>query len=147
MVYSRWLTPESILTAMKKGDFYASTGVELEHLEFDAASRTISIQIKPEGDAQFTTQFIGTPNGFDHSTKPRLIAGGSDSVPGTLDYSADVGKVFATVEGLTASFQLTGDELYVRATVTSSKPPRNPTKESPFQKAWTQPVGWQSQQR
>ena len=143
MVYSRWLTPESVLNAMKKGDFYASTGVELERLEFDESSRTISIQIKADDDAQFTTQFIGTPSGFDQSTKPRNPTGGTDASSGTLDYSADVGKVFATVTGLNASYQLSGEELYVRATVTSNKPPRNPTKESPFQKAWTQPIGWQ----
>ena len=36
---------------------------------------------------------------------------------------------------------MTGDELYVRATITSSKAPENPTSESPLKKAWTQPVG------
>ncbi len=45
------------------------------------------------------------------------------------EYSADVGKVFCRVEGLQASFQLTGEELYVRAVVRSdvrhANPPEN----------------------
>ncbi|HBJ35103.1 MAG TPA: hypothetical protein DDZ51_10185 [Planctomycetaceae bacterium] len=147
MVRSRWLTPESILKSMQKGDFYASTGVELEQLDFDATSGTLSLQIKPDGDAMFTTQFIGTPVNFDQSTQPRIDPKTRAQVPGQLNYSADVGKVFATSTGLTATYRMTGDELYVRAAVTSDKPPANPTTESPFQKAWTQPVGWQGKKR
>jgi len=142
MVRSQWLTPESILTAIKKGDFYASTGIELENLEFDQSTRTITIEIKAQGDAQYTTQFIGTPKRFDETTSPRALSPSNSEASETLDYSADVGKVFATVTGLKATYTLTGDELYVRATITSDKPPTNPTQESPYQKAWTQPVGW-----
>ena len=147
MVRSRWLTPESILRAMTRGDFYASTGVELERVDFDATSGTLTLQIKPDGDAKFTTEFIGTPVGFDQSTKPRIDPKTGQAVQGTLDYSADVGKVFATVSGLTATYRMNGDELYIRATVTSDKPPSNPTTESPLKKAWTQPVGWQGKIR
>lgn len=143
MARARWLTPESILTAMKKGEFYASTGIELERLEWDENQKVLTLEIKADGDAQFTTQFIGTPVSFDKSTSLRVLEGNKDQVLELVDYSADVGKVFATVTGLKASYQLTGDELYVRATVTSSKAPVNPTKESPLQKAWTQPIGWQ----
>ncbi len=147
MVRSRWLTPESILNAMIRGDFYASTGVELERIDFDATSGTLTLQIKPDGDATFTTEFIGTPVNFDQATKARIDPKSDEPVPGTLDYSADVGKVFATATGLTAIYRMAGDELYVRATVTSNKSPANPTTESPYQKAWTQPVGWQGKIR
>ena len=123
MVRSRWLTPESILTAMKIGDFYASTGVDLERLEFDESNRTITIEIKAEGDSQFTTQFIGTPKTFDQSTKARVAPSGNSETPETLDYSEDVRKVFATVTGLKATYTLSGEELYVRACITSNKPP------------------------
>lgn len=132
---------------MKRGDFYASTGVELERLEFDASSGTLVLEIKPEGDAQYITEFIGTPIQFDQSTTPRVDPATDKEIPGTLDYSADVGKVFATVSGLTATYRLTGEELYVRATVTSDQPPASPTSESRYQKAWTQPIGWQSKIR
>jgi len=58
-------------------------------------------------------------------------------------YSADIGHVLATVSGPSPSHQLTGEELYVRAVVTSSKPHHDPSFEGQHQQAWTQPVGWQ----
>ena len=108
---------------------------------FDAATKTLNIEIEPAGTAEFTTQFIGTPIKFDQTTEQRIDEDGKP-VEGTLDYSDDVGKVMATQTGLSASYQLTGKELYVRATITSNKAPDNPSSESPFGKAWTQPVGW-----
>lgn len=51
------LSAEAILDAMERGDFYASTGVELEDYKVDAGQ--ISITIRPRGDTRNTTQFIG----------------------------------------------------------------------------------------
>ncbi|MCH2123496.1 MAG: hypothetical protein MK165_01795 [Pirellulaceae bacterium] len=143
MLRARQLTPESIVKAMKKGDFYASSGVELLSLEYQEKTGQLAIEIKPDGEAQFTTEFIGTPIDFDQESQPRIDPQTQQPVIGTRDYSADVGQVFATAKGLKVSYQLTGEELYVRATITSDQAPRNPTTESPFQQAWTQPVGWQ----
>lgn len=143
MVRAKHLSPESIVDAMQRGDFYASSGVELKDVRFDAATQTLSIEIQPQGDAKFTTQFIGTPVDFNPTTTPSTDKDGK-TVPGTLDYSQDVGKVFATADGLSVSYQLTGSELFVRATVTSDQAPVNPTLESPWQKAWTQPFGWEN---
>jgi hypothetical protein len=98
--------------------------------------------IDPDGNAEFTTRFIGTPIDFDASSSARIDKLTGEPVAGTRDYSQDVGKVLATVQGEQAVYQLTGDELYVRATVTSNQVPDNPTTESPFEKAWTQPFGW-----
>ena len=61
----------------------------------------------------------------------------------TRTYSADVGKVLAKVEGPSASYQLTGKELYVRAVVTSTKKHWNPSFEDQTEQAWAQPVGWE----
>ena len=41
------------------------------------------------------------------------------------------------------SYRLKGDELYVRAVVTSTELPDNPVFENQKQQAWTQPVGWE----
>ncbi|MBL8891804.1 MAG: hypothetical protein JNL67_17620 [Planctomycetaceae bacterium] len=136
------LSISSILNAMRVGDFYASSGVEFTKLEFDPQQRRISLAIVPNGDAQFTTRFIGTRKNYDPKTTPRIHPETGEVIPGVLDYSNDVGEVLATVTGLTAEYQFSGDELYVRAEVTSSQAPEFPTTESPFQKAWTQPVGW-----
>ena len=38
---------------------------------------------------------------------------------------------------------LTGEELYVRAVVTSDRPPENPSFPDQKAQAWTQPVGWE----
>jgi hypothetical protein len=51
--------------------------------------------------------------------------------------------VLKTVEGLSANYELTGQELYVRAVVTSSAPPRDPSFAGQRRQAWTQPVGWE----
>ena len=143
MLRAEHLSPEAIVNAMKRGDFYASSGVELRKLEFDASTRTLRIEIEPDGDAEFTTRFIGTPVDYDATTTQRVDDTGAP-IDGTLDYSPDVGKTFATQTGLSVSYQLTGRELFVRATITSNKPPQNPSSESPLQQAWTQPFGWRT---
>ena len=48
-------------------------------------------------------------------------------LPVTKRYSEDVGRVLATVEGTDPHYRLNGNELYVRAVVTSSEPPENPS--------------------
>ncbi len=136
------LDTKSILAAMRVGDFYSSTGIELKHMEFDPVQRRLSLQIQPNGDAQFTTRFIGTRRDYDPSTAPRTDPESGEVVPGILDYSSELGQVLATVHGLQPEYQFTGDELYVRAEVTGSKAPEFPTSESPWQKCWTQPYGW-----
>jgi hypothetical protein len=118
MVRSTHLTPEHLVRAIKAGDCYASSGVTLEDVRFDEASRTLTVDIVPAGIATFTTQFIGS---FD---------------------AQRVGEVLATVEGLSARYTLGGRELYVRAVVTSSEPPADPVYEGQRAQAWTQPVGW-----
>lgn len=143
MLRAKFLSPESIVNAMKRGDFYASSGVTLNKVEFDEKEKTLTIEIEPDGDAKFTTEFIGTSVDFDKTTTQRKDKDGKP-VDGTLDYSTDVGKVFATQEGHKVTYRLTGKELYVRATITSDKAPESPTSESPLKKAWTQPFGWRS---
>ncbi|MEZ6125380.1 MAG: hypothetical protein R3C49_19705 [Planctomycetaceae bacterium] len=58
----------------------------------------------------------------------------------TQIYSGDVGKVLHTVQGSTAAYEFTGDEIYVRAVVTSSKLHPNPSETGDFQQAWIQPA-------
>jgi hypothetical protein len=60
----------------------------------------------------------------------------------TQEYSKDVGRVLATVEGTKAGYDLNGRELYVRAVVTSSEAPEFPSMPDQKAQAWTQPVGW-----
>ena len=142
MVRSRFLTPEPIVNAIQSRDFYASSGVTLKEVRFSPESNALEVEIEPQGDATFTTRFVGTLKGYDPARKP---VEGKDGKPlaVTQRYSDDVGKVLATVEGVEARYVLTGEELYVRAVVTSSLPPENPSFPDQKAQAWTQPVGWE----
>jgi len=105
---------------MKRGEFYASSGVELETIGYDSSSRNYRIEIKEAEGVEFETRFIGT-----RRSTPNLT-----------------GEVFKTVSGSLAEYQLTGDELYVRAVVTSSRAHPNPSFKGQREQAWGQPVGW-----
>src|SRR4051812_39627455 len=111
-VRARHLTPESIIAAIVAGDFYASSGVTLRDVRYDADSRVLELSIEPEGDATYTTQFIGTRKGYDATRKPVIDEQGKP-LPVTQRYSDDVGRVLSTVEGISARYTLAGDELYV----------------------------------
>jgi hypothetical protein len=142
VVRATHLTPETLIRAIKRGDFYASSGVSLAAVELDEKSGQITLEIEADGDATFTTDFIGTPVDYNAESKPRTDAAGKP-IRSSRIYSPDVGKVFATVKGRSPTYKLTGKELYVRAVVTSSKPHVNPSFKDQRKQAWTQPVGWQ----
>ncbi len=141
MVRSSTLTPDSILKAVNKGQFYASSGVEIEDFTFDAKTGKLKIEIKAEQGVDYKTTFIGTLRDYDETSEPRTDEAGK-LTNSTRVYSADVGKTLATKTGNVIEYQLTGNELYVRATVTSSKNHPNPSFKNQSQQAWIQPIVW-----
>ncbi len=144
MVHAAFLTPESLIHAMERGDFYASSGVTLANVEFDAESRTYTVAVEPVDGEQYTIEFIGTRAGFDPSREPRFNEAG-EPLRVTHKYSAEIGSVLQSSENvIAATYTLTGDELYVRAVVTSSAEPDNPAFEDQKKQAWTQPFGWKA---
>jgi hypothetical protein len=142
MVRSRFLTPESVIKGIEAGDFYASSGVTLKDVRYTPGSKTLELEVEPQGDCRYTTRFLWTRKNYDPARKPVLGKDG-ESLPVTQRYSEDVGKVLATVEGSRATYRLTGEELYVRAVVTSDQAPANPSFPDQKAQAWTQPVGWE----
>lgn len=138
MVRARRLTPESLILAMKAGDFYASTGVALDAVVFDAASGTLTVTIAAEPGESYTTRFVGTLRNPDLASEPVLDAEGNELAV-TRRYSTDIGAVLGEVRGAVAPYRFTGDELYVRAVVESDAAPDRPTRESLVKRAWTQP--------
>ena len=114
----------------------------LREIRYAPESRVLELEIEPQEGARYTTQFIGTLKGYDPTRKP-VVGEDGRPLPVTQRYSEDVGKVLATAEGTTARYELTGEELYVRAVVTSSLPPENPSVPDQRAQAWTQPVGWE----
>jgi hypothetical protein len=115
MVKAHELTAAALIEAIERGDFYASSGVVLDDVR--RSSQELAIDIHPVEGATYVTEFLGTRQGSDH-----------------------VGEVLARVEGLQPRYQLRGEELFVRATVTSSLAPENPVFAGQFRQAWVQPV-------
>jgi hypothetical protein len=128
MVRSRFLTPESLIKAMKRGDFYASSGVTLGDVSFDESTRTLSLDIEAEAGVGYRTDFIAT-------------------VQSATDEEPQVGVVVATSESLKPRYTLQPGQWYVRAVVTSDRPHPDPSFDEQFRQAWTQPVGWNAARR
>jgi hypothetical protein len=140
MVRATHLTPESIIRAMEAGDFYASSGVTLA--DVTRTNQTLAITIQAEPGVTYTTQFVGTRRGYDRSSR---IIGEPGKTLQHRRYSKDVGAVLAEAHGLEASYTLKGDEIYVRARITSSKPKLNASTSDEVECAWTQPLVNESQ--
>lgn len=137
MVRAPKLTPDSLIAAMETGDFYASSGVILRDVKREG--KTLSLQIEPETNVTYKVQFIGTRKNFDRSSTPVKDKLGRP-VNSTRRYSKDIGAVLAEIKGISASYTLKGDEIYVRAKITSSKLKENPTERGDYETAWTQPL-------
>ncbi|RLT04652.1 MAG: hypothetical protein DWI21_14055 [Planctomycetota bacterium] len=137
MVLSESLTPESLIAAMEAGRFYSSSGATLDRVTSSAEGLDVSVKVDP--DVKYTIEFLGTRRGFDSKSEPVLDKDGKE-VRATRRYSDDIGKVLARAEGTTASYRFTGDELYVRARITSSRRHPNPSESGEFERAWTQPT-------
>jgi hypothetical protein len=114
MVRCDSLETNAVIEALLRGEFYATSGVVLEDVEATKASLTVKIKV--EAGVGYTTKFIGTRDGG----KP--------------------GEILQESQGASATYKFTGDELYVRATVVSTKPHPNGYEKTDVQSAWVQPV-------
>ena len=135
MVLADSLSAGAVVEAMDAGEFYGSTGVELESISF--VDGRLDLRILPEPDVNYETFFIGTRVGHDSTSTPVQL---DDGRYVTRLYSDEVGDTLAHVIGPAPGYQLQGDELYVRAKVVSTKPKQNPYREDETEMAWTQPV-------
>ena len=140
MVRSKKLTPESILNALDKGDFYASTGVSIRDIKIN--HRAIKIEIEPQEGVKYLTEFIGTRKGFDPSNFPTLDSSGAEILNTSRTYSDQIGEVFARSESTNPSYSFSGNELYVRIRIKSSADHKDPItgKVLGKQRAWIQPI-------
>lgn len=114
MVRSDSLTPSSLIEAMERGDFYATTGVILD--DISVRENVIHVDVKEEEGVKYEIQFIG--------------ATGQDQQA----------KILEKVEGPEATFELRDSYIFVRAKILSDKPKENPFQEGDVEMAWTQPV-------
>jgi len=144
MVRAETLSAPALIKAVRAGDFYASSGVTLDDVGFDG--KTLRIRIHAEPGVTYSTRIVGTLEDYDPATK-EVASPKGDPHPFRTRYSPEVGRTLATIEGATVDYALKGKELYVRATITSSKPHPNPSFAGQAEMAWTQPVGWEKRVR
>lgn len=137
MVRAPRLDAESLIKAMEKGDFYASTGVRLKDVRADRSG--LRLRIAPEKGAHYRTQFIGTRRGANLASEPVVDAKGQ-ALATTRHYGPAIGEVLAEVEGVNPGYAFRGDERYVRAVVRADKPQANATFAGDVESAWTQPA-------
>ncbi|MEJ1238085.1 histidinol-phosphatase [Chryseolinea sp. T2] len=114
MVYADSLKPGSLIGALERGDFYASSGVILKNVTLN--NRDIAIEVQPETGIKYTIEFIGAQK------------------------DADKSSVLSRVEGTKAKFKVTSQHMFVRARITSTKLKENPYKDKEVEMAWTQPI-------
>ena len=137
MVRAAHLTPENVVKAIDAGDFYSSSGVVLDDVTRGGGEYKLTIRTEP--GVNYKTEFVATMKGANLDSSARLDKDGNE-LPVTRVYGADVGKVVATSTDARPSYRLTGNELYVRAKVTSTKPHPNPYAKGDTEAAWTQPL-------
>jgi hypothetical protein len=137
MVRAADLTASSLIAAMEAGDFYASSGVVLNDVRQEG--KTLSIDIAPEPGVTYVTEFFGTLRDYDATSQPVLGPAG-EPLRVTRTYSKDIGVLLTKTEGTAAAYTLHGDEIYVRARITSSKVKADPSAPGEYERAWTQPL-------
>jgi len=114
MVNSVELTPEALIKAMENGQFYSTTGVEISN--YTIGKSALSFDIDAEDGVMYVVEFVGVKKG---SLSP---------------------EVLASQEGINARYEFTGDELFVRARITSNKLKVDPYQVGDVEMAWTQPI-------
>ena len=118
MVRSDELSPDAITAAMRRGDFYSSSGVILRDVRTE--NSTYHVHIDEEEGVSYTTRFIGS----------KLALG----------ELGDASEVLLETDENPARFSIGEDILFVRAVVTSSRVHPNPYRTGDMEQAWTQPV-------
>lgn len=141
MVRAEALTPEHVIGALNRGDFYATSGVLLDEVAFTREDQTLHVHVKPEDGMNYRIEFVTTRRGFDQTVtevaSPALEKRPARSVP---VYSEDIGRVAHTIDGTAGEYRLAPDDLYVRARVISDSPSTFHVHFHPATKmAWTQP--------
>ena len=114
MVQSDTLSAPALIEAMERGDFYSTTGVTLQAVDYD--DKNLTVEVEPEAGINYTITFLGCLKG-----------------------ETEV-KELKSIEGSSANFEVTDDILFLRSKVTSSKLQENPIEDMKYESAWTQPI-------
>ena len=133
-------TAESIVEAMDRGDYYPTTGVLLDGIDFDTATGTLRVKAQAEPGVNYRVEFITTKRDFDRTITEEEYPDEGRFTRILPVINDTIGRVAATVEGPEASYTMTPDDLYVRAIVKSDKPAKVGRRFYPKTlQVWTQP--------
>ena len=113
MVNCKKLVTEDIISAMEKGDFYASTGVHLKKLFTD--KKQIEIEVDPEFGVIYEIIFVGYQKGAEDVVELKKVIGNS------------------------ASYTFQKEDVFIRVRINSDAKKDNPIIKDETKKAWTQP--------
>ncbi len=133
MVKADDLSQESLFGAIERGDFYASSELDLDDVSFDAGTGTLTVSATPKSLEKLKISFITTKKGVaadpvSYIDVPAKKSG--PSVPRKIPvYDKRVGATAKFVEAaigqkICASYTLAPDDLYVRARIESTIPSR-----------------------
>lgn len=136
MVRSNYLSPEHLILAMKQGDFYASSGVTLDSIQFDPKTNQLKLAIQRVDGVEYETHFIVVDRPSEG------LIDDSIALQDLKIESIPKAYVKAKFKGVDPSYKLDGSELYVRAVVYSNRAPVDPVWKEQLEQAWTQPIGW-----
>ncbi|MDO4582756.1 MAG: hypothetical protein Q4D62_01515 [Planctomycetia bacterium] len=150
MVRSEELSIPALMRSMHGGDFYASTGLTLKDVHWNATTKTLSVEVAPEEGYEYTIQFIGTKKDFEAEPLEEVEYQAQGEMPawwkgGVLPkrklkrYSDSIGQVLHEVHGNQASYTLQPDDLYVRAKIFTQKGVQKEWEHPTTPIAWTQP--------
>jgi len=143
-VHAASLTPTALFTAMARGDFHASCGVDLDAVVFDG--KTLKVRVPAKPGVAYTVRFIVSKRDF--AEKPVRVVPlkfGTRSRDWSVYDPRTVGVTAKTVAGkageaVSAAYALGDDDLYVRARVESTEPAWIVGSFHPKMAcAWTQP--------
>ncbi len=125
MVWSDELSPDAIISAMARGDFYSTSGVTLKDIERNSSIYTVIV------DEVATEKNLQSPN-----LRGKLVEVGTEGY--RIDFIGPDGVILNTNLGVHATHPVTGAEGYVRARVTFTRVVPGAGFEEYY--AWGQPI-------
>ena len=133
-------TADAIVEAMDKGDYYPTTGVLLDEIDFDRATGTLRVKAQAEPGTNYRVEFISTQRDFDRTIVEKEYPHDGRYTRILPVINDTIGKVVATIDGPEASYAMRPDDLYIRAIVKSDRPSKIGNRFYPNTlPAWTQP--------
>ena len=113
MINSKKLETSSLIEAMEKGDFYASTGITIK--KYVVTKNQIRVEVEPEQGVHYEILFLGYKDG------------------------GEAVEILERIEDTKGSYTFQDNDLFVRVKITSDALKESPPNTQETKKAWTQP--------